>query len=76
MSLMGHFAALPLCSIAVRFTPVSGIDSRSQVLPGRANSRPEQVQQSMQLFDHLVGESQQLVWHGQAKRLRRVEIDS
>ena len=36
MSESGHFAALPQCSIAVCFTPVSGIDSRSQGLPSRA----------------------------------------
>jgi hypothetical protein len=42
---MVQLHALPRRSIAVCFTPVSGIDSRSQALPGRANSRPEQVQQ-------------------------------
>ena len=31
--------ALPRRSNAVRFTPVSGIDSRSQALPSRANNR-------------------------------------
>jgi hypothetical protein len=39
MSLMGQLHALPRRSIAVRFTPVSGIDSRSQALPSRAKSR-------------------------------------
>jgi hypothetical protein len=36
MTAGGQWHALPRCSIAVRFTPVSGIDSRSQALPGRA----------------------------------------
>ena len=35
----GQKPALPCRSIAVRFTPVSGIDSRSQALPGRAIRR-------------------------------------
>jgi hypothetical protein len=37
--------ALPRRSISVRFTPVSGIDSRSQALPGRAKTGREQMQQ-------------------------------
>jgi hypothetical protein len=54
MSARGQWHALPRRSISVRFTPVSGIDSRSQALPSRANSGREQVQQTAQLFDHLV----------------------
>src|SRR6202048_5267378 len=38
MSLVDQLHALPRRSIAVCFTPVSGIDSRSQALPGRAKS--------------------------------------
>jgi hypothetical protein len=56
---MGHFHALPHRSIAVRFTPVSGIDSRSQALPGRAMTGREQMQQmtcaGSTFFDQLVG---------------------
>jgi hypothetical protein len=37
MSAWGQKHALPRRCIAVRFTPVSGIDSRSQGLPSRAN---------------------------------------
>ena len=37
MSASDHLHALPRRSIAVCFTPVSGIDSRSQALPGRAD---------------------------------------
>jgi hypothetical protein len=37
-SAAGQLPALPRRSIAVCFTPVSGIDSRSQALPDRANS--------------------------------------
>jgi hypothetical protein len=37
MPAWGHFSPLPRRSIAVCFTPVSGIDSRSQALPGRAD---------------------------------------
>src|ERR1700738_5315899 len=39
MTASGHLHALPRRIISVRFTPVSGIDSRSQALPGRANKR-------------------------------------
>jgi hypothetical protein len=35
---LGHLHALPRRSVAVRFTPVSGIDSRSQALPSRAKT--------------------------------------
>src|SRR3984893_768964 len=53
MSALGQLHALPRRSIAVCFTPVSGIDSRSQGLPSRANSRPEQVQQTANLLGGL-----------------------
>src|ERR1700730_1189456 len=53
MSALGQLHALPRRSIAVCFTPVSGIDSRSQGLPSRANSRPEQVQQTACLLGGL-----------------------
>jgi putative ABC transport system substrate-binding protein len=39
---------IPRCSIAVRFTPVSGIDSRSQALPGRANALGSRAQRNVQ----------------------------
>src|ERR1700730_5741510 len=45
-SAQGHLHALPRRSIAVRFTPVSGIESRSQGLPSRAKTcqgRPYRV---------------------------------
>jgi hypothetical protein len=45
MTASGQWHALPHRSISVRFTPVSGIDSRSQALPSRAITGPEQVQQ-------------------------------
>jgi hypothetical protein len=67
MSQLGQWHALPRRSIAVRFTPVSGIDSRSQGLPSRANSGCEQSQQK-KLLDHLVGGDKQPRWHGQAER--------
>jgi hypothetical protein len=38
MSAQDHLHALPRRSIAVRFIPVSGIDSRSQALPSRAKA--------------------------------------
>jgi hypothetical protein len=44
-SAVGQLHALPHRSIAVRFTPVSGIDSRSQGLPSRAMSGPSAPQQ-------------------------------
>jgi hypothetical protein len=37
MPASGQWHALPRRSIAVCFTPVSGIDSRSQALPSRAD---------------------------------------
>jgi hypothetical protein len=39
MSQLGQLHALPHCNIAVCFTPVSGIDSRSQALPSRAKAQ-------------------------------------
>jgi hypothetical protein len=45
MTAVGQWHALPRRSIAVRFTPVSGINSLSQALPGRAITGREQVQQ-------------------------------
>jgi hypothetical protein len=50
MAATGQLFALPHRSIAVRFTPVSGIDSRSQVLPSRATSGREQMQQKNNLY--------------------------
>jgi hypothetical protein len=38
MTGLGQNLRLPHRTIAVRFTPVSGIDSRSQALPGRART--------------------------------------
>jgi hypothetical protein len=46
MTGVGHLHVLPRRSIAVRFTPVSGIDSRSQALPGRAKPRTRAPQQT------------------------------
>jgi hypothetical protein len=63
---LGQLFALPRCSIAVRFTPVSGIDSRSQALPSRAITGREQMQQMrrrnarLNLLNDLVGEREQL----------------
>jgi hypothetical protein len=45
MSASDHLHALPRRSISVRFTPVSGIESRSQALPSRAITGREQMQQ-------------------------------
>jgi hypothetical protein len=41
---LGQLHVLPRRSIAVRFTPVSGIDLRTQALPGRARTYREQLQ--------------------------------
>ena len=38
LSELGQLPAFPPRSVAVRFTPVSGIDSRSQGFPSRAKS--------------------------------------
>jgi hypothetical protein len=46
MTATGHLSPLPRRSIAVRFAPVSGIDSRSQALPSRATSGPSASQQN------------------------------
>jgi hypothetical protein len=63
MTAWGHLHALPRRSIAVRFTSVSGIDSRSQGLPSRAITGREQMQQTnvrkRGLFDDLIGADEQ-----------------
>jgi hypothetical protein len=71
----GHLHTLPRRSIAVCFTPVSGIDLRNQALPSRANTGPEQVQQTVRLFDDLVGAGNERRRHGQAHRGGSLEID-
>ena len=58
----------------VRSTSVSGNNPGSQLFPGSANSRPEQVQQR-KLLDYLVGEYDQRRWNFQPKRFRSLEID-
>src|SRR3984893_12500317 len=68
ISATGHFAALPRCSIAVRFTPVSGIDSRSQALPSRATS-------GLPLFDYIIGALLEKQGHIEAERLGGLEVD-
>jgi hypothetical protein len=40
----------------------------------RANSRPEQVQQTKQAYDHLVGAREQRRWHGEAKGVGSLEV--
>src|ERR1700738_92871 len=75
MTEMGQWHALPRRSIAVRFTPVSGIDSRSQGLPGRAISGREQMQQIASSFDHLVGAHKQSGWHSKAERVRGLQVE-
>jgi hypothetical protein len=71
---MGQLHTLPHRSIAVCFTPVSGIDSRNQAFPSRAMSRREQVQQK-NLFDHLVGAAEQRKWEADAQRLGSPYVD-
>jgi hypothetical protein len=41
----------------------------------RAKTGCEQPQQRGPLFDHLVGEREQLVWHGEAKHPGRLSVD-
>src|SRR5262245_33839459 len=40
-----------------------------------ANSRPEQMQQTVSLFDNLIGAGKQRRGHFEAKRLRGLEVD-
>jgi hypothetical protein len=79
MTAWGQWHALPHRSIAVRFTPVSGINSRSQALPSRAKRRPEQVQQhwvqKLGLLDHLVGDAEQRRRHSEAEHPGRLGVD-
>jgi hypothetical protein len=41
-----------------------------------ANSRPEHVQQTTKLFDHLVGAGEQRRWHVEAERFSGFEVDN
>jgi hypothetical protein len=41
----------------------------------RAITGREQMQQTTSLFDHLVGDADQLIWHFDAERLGGLEVD-
>src|ERR1700724_2557937 len=57
--------ALPRRSIAVCFTPVSGIDSRSQALPGRADfvAKVPKYQTTIFLKETKLNHARHLIWH-------------
>jgi hypothetical protein len=55
--------------MAVCFTPLSGIVSRSQALPSRANNGTPALQQTASLFDHHVDACKQRERNGDAGRL-------
>ena len=56
----GHQLPLGANAERVRYAPISGPYLRRQTRPSRANSRPEQVQQTEQaLLDHLVSAGEQ-----------------
>jgi hypothetical protein len=59
----------------VRFTSNSGQTLAPQRNAALCQSRPNAAQQNPCLFDHLVGEREQLVRHVQAERLGSLEID-
>ena len=79
MSESGQLFALPHRSIAVRFTPVSGIDSRSQALPSRATSGLMQCNKRcarvVRLFDHVVGAGEQRGRHLMPNGHGRSQVD-
>src|SRR5262249_46998779 len=67
----GSFASFLATSRDVCSSPDSGVIADvPKPLPGakRRPSRPA-------LFDHLVGDREQLVWNGEAERLRSLEVD-
>ena len=66
--------ALPRRSIVGCFTPLSGIDSRSQALPGRANCGLMH-RSKLRLFDHLVGGRDKIGRKRKPKRVGGSEID-
>jgi hypothetical protein len=79
MSQMGHFQprqprlASGLMSAAGLIAAVRSTDAGSSV---SATSGCEQPQQQVSLFDHLVGQREQLVGHGDAQRPGGVEVDN
>ena len=58
----------------VRFGPLCGLKSDIATCPKSAKTGREQMQQK-KLFDYLVGESEQLIWYGEAERSGTNQID-
>jgi hypothetical protein len=61
--------------IDVRFTPDATKLLRSSEMTRCAITGREQMQQTTSLFDHLVGDAEQLIWHFDAERLGGLEVD-
>jgi hypothetical protein len=59
----------------VRYCALDGLMSDIAPLPLRANSRRTALQQSIDLFDHLVGAGEQLGRHRQLQRPRGFRVD-
>src|SRR5262249_43957423 len=74
-SVQGHLETKERCLDGVRFASISRNNLALLLGRVRATTRPEQVQQTEQLLDHLVGACKQRRRHGEAEGAGGFEVD-
>ena len=75
MSHMGHQPTFERRSAIFRYSPESGLKWHVGTWPLRATTGLMHRSKRCHSFDHLVGESEQLVRHSQSERLGRFQVD-